>query len=220
MDKTVLRTRFEKTGRAVYISHLDLMRTLVRAFRRTDIPFWYTEGFTPRVYLDFPLPLPLGVTGLSEFFDFAVLGKPSETAENGRKYAETLNLVLPEGIKILDIAPPVYERTDISSADYEIKMNGITDGEVCDFLSREIIEAKKFSKKSGEKTIDLKPFIKNTKIVCEKETTLFINLPAGNKLNINTSVLTNALKNFVGGEPEITSETRLRLLLENGKEFV
>ena len=32
MDK--LRLRFEKTGRAVYISHLDLMATMQRAFAR------------------------------------------------------------------------------------------------------------------------------------------------------------------------------------------
>ena len=29
-----LRMRFEKTGRAVYISHLDLMHTLQRGFLR------------------------------------------------------------------------------------------------------------------------------------------------------------------------------------------
>ena len=34
MDK--LRLRFEKTGRAVYISHLDLMQTMQRAFARAD----------------------------------------------------------------------------------------------------------------------------------------------------------------------------------------
>ena len=32
MDK--LRLRFSKTGRAIYISHLDLMHTMQRAFSR------------------------------------------------------------------------------------------------------------------------------------------------------------------------------------------
>ena len=45
MDK--LRMKFSKTGRAVYISHLDLMRTITRAFMRSEIPLKYSEGFNP-----------------------------------------------------------------------------------------------------------------------------------------------------------------------------
>ena len=43
MDK--LRLRFEKTGRAVYISHLDLMATMQRAFSRAGLELKYSEGF-------------------------------------------------------------------------------------------------------------------------------------------------------------------------------
>ena len=42
-----LRLRFEKTGRAIYISHLDLMRTMQRVFLRADCPLKYSEGFNP-----------------------------------------------------------------------------------------------------------------------------------------------------------------------------
>ena len=38
-----LRLRFEKTGRAIYISHLDLMRTMQRVFLRADCPLKYSE---------------------------------------------------------------------------------------------------------------------------------------------------------------------------------
>ena len=37
-----LRLRFEKTGRAIYISHLDLMRTMQRVFLRADCPLKYS----------------------------------------------------------------------------------------------------------------------------------------------------------------------------------
>ena len=42
-----LRVFFEKRGNIRYISHLDLMRTMTRAIRRSGIPLWYTEGFNP-----------------------------------------------------------------------------------------------------------------------------------------------------------------------------
>jgi radical SAM-linked protein len=236
MAKTLLRARFEKNGRAVYISHLDLMRTMSRAFRRTDIPFWYTEGFTPRVHLDFLLPLPLGVTGLNEYFDFAVLdnaeidGRESKNEEIGAKariYADKLNKVLPDGIKITDIALPVCDRNEIAKAQYEIMLTGVSSDELTEFFAKDVINARKFSKKSGEKIIDIKPNLGDLEINesgGEAEggvsaISLKVTLPAGNKLNINTSVLTGALKEAFGNNLEILCEKRINFLRENGKEF-
>jgi radical SAM-linked protein len=227
MVKTLLRARFEKTGRAVYISHLDLMRTMARAFRRSGIPFWYTEGFTPRVHLDFLLPLPLGVTGTDEFFDFAVLREPSEAAAEAGDYVNALNRVLPEGIKVTDIALPENDRNAIAAAAYEVTLEGVSEAALTEFFSREVISAKKFSKKSGEKIIDIKPYISDLEIISEKSETIGkdseilvkITLPAGNKLNINTSVLTDAMKETFGSVLNIICEKRTKLFLESGKEF-
>ena len=57
MDK--LRLRFEKTGRAVYISHLDLMATMQRAFSRAGLELKYSEGFNPHPLISILLPLSL-----------------------------------------------------------------------------------------------------------------------------------------------------------------
>lgn len=50
------RLLFEKTGDAVYLSHLDLMRIFQRAFRRADILIWHSQGFSPRAYVSIALP--------------------------------------------------------------------------------------------------------------------------------------------------------------------
>ena len=42
------RLLFEKTGDAVYLSHLDLMRVFQRAFKRADIMIWHSQGFSPQ----------------------------------------------------------------------------------------------------------------------------------------------------------------------------
>ena len=52
------RIQFVKTGRACYISHLDLMRTFQRAFLRAGIHIRHTEGFNPHAYVSIPLPPP------------------------------------------------------------------------------------------------------------------------------------------------------------------
>ena len=36
-----------ETGRAAYLSHLDMQRTLQRALRRADMPLMYSQGFNP-----------------------------------------------------------------------------------------------------------------------------------------------------------------------------
>ena len=52
-----LRLRFSKTGRAVYISHLDLMQTMQRAFSRAGFALKYTEGYNPHPLISIALPL-------------------------------------------------------------------------------------------------------------------------------------------------------------------
>ena len=59
-----VRLVFSKTGRARYISHLDLNRTMARVLRRAGIPLWYTEGFNKHPYITFAAPLSLGCESL------------------------------------------------------------------------------------------------------------------------------------------------------------
>ena len=66
------RLLFEKTGDAVYLSHLDLMRIFQRAFRRADILIWHSQGFSPRAYVSSALPLSVGVESRCEILDFEI----------------------------------------------------------------------------------------------------------------------------------------------------
>ena len=51
------RALFEKTGNAVWISHLDLMRVFQRAFKRCGLHLKHTQGFNPRPSVSIALPL-------------------------------------------------------------------------------------------------------------------------------------------------------------------
>ena len=53
------RLLFSKTGRARYISHLDLMRTFQRVFPRTELAIKHTQGYHPHPILSIVLPLPV-----------------------------------------------------------------------------------------------------------------------------------------------------------------
>lgn len=95
MDK--LRLRFRKTGRAIYISHLDLMHTMQRAFSRAGYALKYSEGFNPHPQISIALPLSVGTASLCEIMDFRL----REEADLSKLPAR-LTAVMPEGIEVLE----------------------------------------------------------------------------------------------------------------------
>ena len=96
-----LRLRFEKTGRAVYISHLDLMHTMQRAFNRAGYRLKYSEGFNPHPQIAIALPLSVGAASRCEIMDFKLLEEPDLAELPAR-----LTAVMPEGVRILEAYEP------------------------------------------------------------------------------------------------------------------
>lgn len=93
------RALFEKTGNAVYISHLDLMRLFQRAFKRAGLPLTHTKGFNPRPSVSIALPLSLGVESQCELLDFDLEGSRISCDEIKNR----LNPMLVDGVRILDV---------------------------------------------------------------------------------------------------------------------
>ncbi|MBR5343091.1 MAG: TIGR03936 family radical SAM-associated protein [Oscillospiraceae bacterium] len=91
-----LRLRFSKTGRAVWISHLDLMQTMQRAFSRAGLALKYSEGYNPHPQISIALPLSVGAASRCELMDFRL----REDAELST-LPERLTAALPEGIEVL-----------------------------------------------------------------------------------------------------------------------
>ena len=93
------RLLFEKTGNAVWISHLDLMRLFQRAFKRAGLPLTHTHGFNPRPSVSIALPLSVGVESRCELLEFDLEGDKVSNEEILRR----LNESLVEGIRVLDV---------------------------------------------------------------------------------------------------------------------
>ena len=112
MDK--YRMRFSKTGRAVYISHLDLMHTMQRAFSRAGYRIRYSEGFNPHPVLSIALPLSVGTSSVCELMDFRMEGE-AELPE----IAGQLNRVLPEGIFVQTVYEPQRKAAELKLLEIE-----------------------------------------------------------------------------------------------------
>ncbi len=112
------RVQFKKEGYASFLSHLDLVRVIERAFRRANIPLSYSEGFNPRPKISFGQPLALGIQSKAEFFDVEI-----KTTDN-LDLKNAVNPFLPEGLKFVHVVPIKNKVTSLSSAidlaEYEI----------------------------------------------------------------------------------------------------
>ncbi|MBI5196105.1 MAG: TIGR03960 family B12-binding radical SAM protein [Nitrospirae bacterium] len=91
-----IRMVFSKTGALRYLSHLEVVRALLRAMKRAGVPLTYTNGFHPLPKVSFGPALSVGIEGLNEYFDAEVYA-PVNTGEIISK----VNAVLPEGLRIV-----------------------------------------------------------------------------------------------------------------------
>jgi|GEM_PF-961140 len=69
--RTTIEVQFGKKWEARLLSHLDVMRALSRALRRTGLPIYFTEGFNPKPKVSYlTQPLAVGHTSECERFRF------------------------------------------------------------------------------------------------------------------------------------------------------
>lgn len=219
-----VRIWFSKYGRAKYISHLDLMRFMTRAVRRSGLAVWYTEGFNPHIYMTFALPLPLGQESRCECMDIRVMNDKIYNGEIMRR----LSAVMPEGIEITAICEPVMLPKYIAWGEYLIEFESENPEELCEkfksLLDSDSLTAKKMGKKNGkkaEKEINLIPSIHSYSLAAsEKKAELTVILQAGTSVNINPALLAESLMREAGTGILPTNILRMRLLAENMRNFV
>lgn len=156
-----VRLRFCKQGRLKYISHLDINRALSRAFRRADIPLWFTEGYNPHAYMSFSLPLSLGVESLCEYVDIRLVDEISNDEIKKR-----MNDVLPADLRILDVYDDFRDCSEIMYSDYVFKIS-FTDCEKASERIKSVFELSEIlAQKKGKqgrkkvlKDVDIKQYI-------------------------------------------------------------
>jgi len=94
-----LVAKFSKEDRVKYISHLDMMRSFQRAFRRASLPVAFTQGFSPHPKMAFASALSVGLTSDGEYLD-VIMQKNVEPEE----FSIRLNEALPKGLNITQSA--------------------------------------------------------------------------------------------------------------------
>ena len=183
-----LRFCFEKNGPAAYISHLDLMKALQRSFVRAGIPVKYSQGFNPHIEMSIVVPLSTGYETRCDLCDLDLM--VDELPEN---FVESLNAVMPWGMKVLYAGPADRPVREIACCAYEIVLPAGDTAAMKALFEQPVLLEKR--SKRGRKEVDLRDYIKQLDFAAEGDKTLCrCVLTAGND-SLNPMYLTQALKN-------------------------
>ena len=169
------RLLFEKTGSAIWISHLDLMRLFQRAFQRAGLPLKHTQGFNPRPSVSIALPLSVGVDSVCELLDFDLDGVNVPCDE----ITERLNQTLVSGVTIRKTYDGGKKVGNLALLDCSVTMEydrGVPQGAeaaICDLFKRESVIVPKKTK-NGIQDQDIVPMIRKLDVVLLDDHTLQI----------------------------------------------
>lgn len=169
------RMLFEKKGKAVWISHLDLMRVFQRAFMRAGFPLTHTQGYNPRPSVSIALPLSVGVESCCELLDFDLDGGEY----NLSAICDDLNATLIEGVRVIKIYQNGRKLKNLTYLRCKITMQydrGIpadADVRIKELFSRESLTVTKKSK-NGPVEQDIIPMIKSLTVEKASDTDLLV----------------------------------------------
>jgi radical SAM-linked protein len=95
---------YTKRGKIRWISHRDVARAMERAFRVTQLPLAFSEGFSPRPKVSFGLALSTGHESDAEYLDLEFLHEV-----DCDDLPPVLSEALPDGMAVV-AADPLVER--------------------------------------------------------------------------------------------------------------
>lgn len=218
MDK--LRLRFEKTGRAVWISHLDLMHTMQRAFSRAGYALKYSEGFNPHPQISIALPLSVGVQSCCELMDFRLNGEIDPAEVPAR-----LTAVMPEGIVVTDC----YEQENKFALlkfleirgvfEYDVRPADTMTEELTRFFAQSSIVMEKKTKR-GLGQSDIRPAIREIRFEPGDGEVRLHAVISAQEPTLNPALLSDALRQLEPAlAPDFAKFTRVENYFADGKVF-
>ncbi|RJP73144.1 MAG: DUF2344 domain-containing protein [Candidatus Abyssobacteria bacterium SURF_17] len=160
------RIKYAKLGRIRFISHLDVMRAIIRAINRARIPVAYTEGFNPRPKLSMGPALPVGIESVCELADvfLAQMLSPDELCAR-------LGTSMPRGLELIESAwvlETSLRLSDASQASYMIELHdrGLADSAdelVRKFDAKDSVHVERV-RKDMSALIDVRPLVVDTRV--------------------------------------------------------
>lgn len=226
----IIRTKFNKEGDMIYISHLDLQQLLQRAFRRAEIELVHSQGYNPHPKISYGNALALGTESQGEYVDVEI-----EDDLSVEEYLKRMNEQLPKGIEFITAieitkqTPSLASTIEFGEYIYTIELEKpltkeFIKSKILDFMSQDEIIITKKNKKGKLVESDIRPMIRQFDILDLTEDTLTIEamIATGSKANLNNSVFIPKILEMLDIEMDPLDVDILRrdLYVIDGEELV
>lgn len=216
------RVLFEKTGNAVWMSHLDLMRVFQRAFKRAGLPLTHTQGFNPRPSVSIAMPLSVGVESVCELLDFD-LDRQSVSCD---EICSRLNDALVEGVKALQVYENGKKIKELSLLHCAVTLeydNGIPENAILsirELFAKDTLTVPKKGK-NGIQDQDIIPMIKSLEVDGAGEQALVLDcVVCCQNPTLNPMQLALAIEMYLQDyRPDFVKCRRLEIFDTNGSVF-
>lgn len=214
----MLRMLFEKTGKAIWMSHLDTMRLMQRAFRRAGVILHHSQGFTPHAYVSMLLPLSVGVESVCEIMEY-------ELDSELRLTPAEMNAVLPEGVRVLRVYESARKAKELTHLQAELTLQydgGVPTNaakEIVSLLCGEKLLVEKRTKRGMEET-DICPLLKSCEIISEERALRLRCVVCAQNPALNPLLLVTAIERYAPDcKPSFAKCRRMEVLDADGNIF-
>ena len=184
---------FEKGDEVRFLSHLDLMRTLQRAFRRADVPLFFSQGFNPHPVMAFASALGVGIASVREYMEVTLRHEcPVELFLQRMQPALPTGLRMHTAVFLPENAPSLMAA--LSDSDYQIQVTdtmekGTQIGNAVPLLLAQQDAVVERTSKHGTRNMDIRPGIHS--LVWDDG--LHARLASGSQLSIRPKEVLQAL---------------------------
>ena len=213
---TNYRIRFARSEPAIWLAHLDMMRTFERSIRRARLPVAWSQGYNPRPHLEFALPIGVGLATEDDYVDI-LMTEPIDESD----LLKQLNQNLPAGLQGLEAKVIPVEGASLMSlitmAEYQLDGLGLAAaaGKILAMETGQPWPATKNSK-GKQIEVDVRPLLLHLTVVSDN--CLVVRVKAGSRENLRPDLLLHVMVSLGGLDALAaadTSVTRKRLWIRN-----
>lgn len=187
--------KYSKDNEAIYVSHLDVQRSMQRALRRSGLPIKYTLGFHPHVALTFAQPISVAVESQGDYMEFSLVDYVAPEIIKARLnaviapgfYAESCGYIAKEYKSLMSM---------VAMCEWFVKVDNISEKELQEEMQRindsTEIFVEKHTKK-GYRDVEIREGIYNLSTIPDMKNTLHMRLAGGGKMNVSPKLVLAAM---------------------------
>ncbi|MGL4875565.1 MAG: TIGR03936 family radical SAM-associated protein [Clostridium sp.] len=195
--------KYTKESDIKFISHLDLLRTIQRAVRRSGLPVHYSQGFNPHMATAIAQPLSVGVYSDGEYMDLIldeeidleeIVNKLNESSARGVKFIKSTFIPapkqnekkIPQAMALIDGARYIIKVKYKDMKNFDSEMKSLEEKSEWNIIKRS---------KRSEKEVDIKPMVKEMKYWQKENEGVFnILISAGSREHLSAELFVELIK--------------------------